>query len=235
MARYTLIDSNAAVPPAPMAPPPPTASHARNYAPRHGMRGSSRHDGREGLYVTGRNGELLTRSNRTNARQDQFDLPLSMVRDAEQNGYTYQWQPVTCYGQELPAQVNAMLENGWRAVPSLRCDGWYHPKGYQGPIVRDGQMLMERPIELTQQAINDGIRAAKGDLYKQQLSFQGADDIVDKVNEMFGVDTGIEPASGENDSRGWAKPKFKRRVEAVPGSMYPQRTRETSLTMGDDD
>jgi len=47
-----------------------------------------------------------------------------------------------------------MLENGWRNVPAGRHKGMFMPEGTadDAPIVRDGLVLQERPIELTLEA-----------------------------------------------------------------------------------
>ena len=71
---------------------------------------------------------------------------------------------------------------------SSQADGWYHPKGYNGPIERDGLMLMERPAAMTQEAINDGIKAARKGWLRRE-------DVInclplDEVKKVLGSKTG---------------------------------------------
>jgi hypothetical protein len=67
------------------------------------------------------------------------------------NGMSYEWKTVTVYGKEDPSYNVFLREQGWEPVEADR-----HPDlvadGHKGPIIRDGLMLMERPIELTREA-----------------------------------------------------------------------------------
>lgn len=86
-------------------------------------------------------------------------------------GWDYEYKRVKCYGQEdTDHQVN-LRENGWTPVPASR-----HPElmpiGHEGPIVKDGMMLMERPLELTQEA--------------RAEDYQAAVDPVNALREMLG-------------------------------------------------
>lgn len=74
---------------------------------------------------------------------------------------TYEWKRVSIWGKpDEEHQIN-MRNNGWTPVPANR-----HPElslltpSKDGVIVRGGQMLMERPKELTAQArLEDKTRA----------------------------------------------------------------------------
>ncbi|MBM7047570.1 hypothetical protein [Rhizobium lusitanum] len=85
-------------------------------------------------------------------------------------GTSYEWKRHTVYGAPDPSYDVFMREQGWEPVTSER-----HPDlvadGYNGPIIRDGLMLMERPIELTREAQAED-RAAAAEVVrvkKQQL------------------------------------------------------------------
>lgn len=100
------------------------------------------------VVVQGRDGEILTRSRKEGI--DPFDVPLSYIPD----GWRYQWNAVSTYGNSeiFQAQNIEFHQNGWRPVPSSRHDGFFMPRGHTGPIVIRGQMLVERPRELDDEA-----------------------------------------------------------------------------------
>lgn len=109
------------------------------------------------LEVRGRNGEVLSRK-RTGAG-DIFDIPKDLVPD----GWEYQWCAVTVVGNsEILLDQNLMMaENGWRPVPSDRYEGRFMPVGHKGSILRGGQMLMERPKSLCDEARAEDLAAAR--------------------------------------------------------------------------
>lgn len=105
----------------------------------------------------GRNGEVLSRK-RTGGG-DIFDVPKELIPD----GWTYQWCAISVVGNtEILLDQNLMMaENGWRPVPAERYPGRFMPEGHKGNIVRGGQMLMERPATLTEEARSEEVRNAK--------------------------------------------------------------------------
>ena len=98
--------------------------------------------------VQGRNGEVLTRKRTSTG--DIFDVQLELIPA----GWEYQWCAISVIGntEVLMDQNLMMAENGWRAVPSDRYPGRFMPEGHKGNIVRGGQMLMERPKSLCDEA-----------------------------------------------------------------------------------
>lgn len=105
----------------------------------------------------GRSGEVLSRKRTSTG--DIFDIPKSLIP----KDWEYQWCAVTVAGNsEILLDQNLMFaENGWRAVPADRYPGRFMPVGHKGSIVRGGQMLMERPRSLSDEARADDIKAAK--------------------------------------------------------------------------
>lgn len=99
----------------------------------------------------------ILRRNRTGAA-DSFYVPPHIIPA----GWSYQWNAVTVYGERQTAQQVQAMENGWRPVPAERHDGVFMPPGFKGAIERDGQMLMERPLVLTQEAQDEEKRKADG-------------------------------------------------------------------------
>lgn len=115
----------------------------------------TRPDGR--LEVTGRDGEVLSRT-RTQVG-DIFDIPADMIP----KNWAYQWNAVSIAGNSdiLLDQNHMMHQNGWRPVPAERYAGTLVPKGSKGTIIRGQQMLMERPLALTLEAQAEDERNAK--------------------------------------------------------------------------
>lgn len=107
--------------------------------------------------AVGRSGEVLTRKRVTTG--DIFDVPKHLVP----KGWEYQWCAVSVTGNtEILLDQNLMFaENGWRPVPSDRYPGRYMPVGHKGSIIRGGQMLMERPISLSDEARAEDVAAAR--------------------------------------------------------------------------
>jgi hypothetical protein len=130
-----------------------TRRGARSGAARDPARSPARAAG----VVLGRNGEELSRK-RTSTK-DIFDVPQNLIPD----GWEYQWCAVTVTGNsEILMDQNLMMaENGWRPVPADRHQGRFMPVGHTGSIIRGGQMLMERPKQLCEEARNEDVRNAK--------------------------------------------------------------------------
>lgn len=119
---------------------------------REPVRASSRNEG-----VLGRNGEMLSR--KRTSTNDIFHIPDELIP----KGWSYQWCAVSVVGNtEILMDQNLMMaENGWRPVPSSRYPGRFMPQGHQGNITRGGQMLMERPTVLSDEARAEDIRNAR--------------------------------------------------------------------------
>lgn len=122
--------------------------------------------------VRGRNGEVLTRkrSNTVNI----FEVPA----DLKDPDWSYEWKVETVLNQPDQPRQMQYLENGWRPVMNTgRWTGIFMPEtvngvAYTGPIRRDGQVLMERPIELTRQAEADERRAAAAQMRNTRESLR---------------------------------------------------------------
>lgn len=91
---------------------------------------------------------IKTRARKGNTGQDPTYIPPHMIPDQ----MDYQWVAVSVLGQpDMQMRSNFEMQ-GWEAVPALRHDGMFMPKGHQGEINYGGLVLMERPIELTIEA-----------------------------------------------------------------------------------
>ena len=103
----------------------------------------------------GRDGKLLSRKRGGNP--DRFFVPTDIIP----TGWSYEWKTETLLGEEQTAHQMHMAENGWTPVMADRHPGLFMPSGYTGPIRRDGLVLMERPVELTQEARAEEYAAAQ--------------------------------------------------------------------------
>jgi hypothetical protein len=88
---------------------------------------------------------------------DDFFIELGIIPD----GWSYEWKTRTVLGAEDPAHQVALARRGWESVPASR-----HPElmpmGYTGAeITRKGMVLMERPMEITQEAKDATLRRAR--------------------------------------------------------------------------
>lgn len=88
---------------------------------------------------------------------DEYYIELGIIPD----GWSYEWKTRTILGAEDPAHQVALARKGWESVPASR-----HPElmpmGYKGAeITRKGMVLMERPLEITQDARNAELRKAR--------------------------------------------------------------------------
>jgi len=95
----------------------------------------------------GQREQVRTRTRQRPGTIDKFHLDAHLIPD----GMSYEWKRQTVMGAPDPSYDQAMAENGWEPVDSSR-HPQFMPQGHKGPIVRDGLVLMERPVELTQEA-----------------------------------------------------------------------------------
>ncbi len=88
---------------------------------------------------------------------DEFHLEIGIIPD----GWSYEWKTRTILGAEDPAHQVALARKGWEVVPVSRHPDLM-PMGYKGvEITRKGMVLMERPMEITQEAKNSELRKAR--------------------------------------------------------------------------
>lgn len=102
---------------------------------------------------------------------DEFYVPSSIIPD----GWVYEWKRHTIYNQEDPAYTVQLAREGWEPVPVDRCP--LHrammPANWNKPIIeRKGLILMERPLEITQEMRSIELRRARNQVKvkEQQLS-----------------------------------------------------------------
>lgn len=152
--------------------------------------------------VIGRDGSVLSRK-RTGA-QDIFHIPPHLVPD----GWDYQWNPYTVMGETQVSSQIAMAENGWRPVPADRHAGHFMPEGYKGNIIRDGLILEERPMSLTEEA-------------KREEKAR-ADQLVRDNRSQFGLGNKVGPGFSEDRQYRGAGPQVNTRIGPAPEISRPQ-------------
>lgn len=87
-------------------------------------------------------------------------------------GTSYQWNNHTIFGQEQHSYSAFMQMQGWEPVHSSR-HPHLCPAGYDGPIIVDGQILMERPAELTNEALGEELDKARGEVRMKEEQLYG--------------------------------------------------------------
>lgn len=101
-----------------------------------------------------------TRRRKSSINDDMFYIPVDEIPE----GSSYEWKRWSVSGLEDPFYIAQMREQGWEPVNPKRHPTWV-PPGYSQPhIIKGGQILMERPMELTQEA-----RAEQRGLAKTQV------------------------------------------------------------------
>lgn len=132
------------------------AERAENVAKRTGQRSpehisptetAKRSASRDKAHDSGRS---RTRSRRQASDVDNpFYIPVEEIPE----GSSYEWKRHSNVGQENPFYIAQMRSQGWEPVDPRRHPNWV-PPGYDKPeIIKEGMILMERPLELTQEAI----------------------------------------------------------------------------------
>jgi hypothetical protein len=89
-----------------------------------------------------------TRRRKSTAQEDMFYIPVDQIPE----GSSYEWKRWSVNGLEDPFYIAQLREQGWEPVNPKRHPTWV-PPGYSQPhIIKGGQILMERPMELTEEA-----------------------------------------------------------------------------------
>ena len=89
---------------------------------------------------------------------DKFYIDRSIIPD----GWDYEWKRHTLLNKEDPSYQVALARGGWEPVPTSRHPHMM-PFGTSGdsPILLDGQILMERPLELSDMARKSDFKRAR--------------------------------------------------------------------------
>lgn len=103
---------------------------------------------REPVHAEAAHSRPRSRRRKSSVAEDMFFIPLEEIPE----GLSYEWKRYSNLGEENPFYLAQMREQGWEPVDPKRHPNWV-PPGYSQPhIIKGGQILMERPIELTEEA-----------------------------------------------------------------------------------
>lgn len=115
-------------------------------------------------------------------------------------GWTYEWKRHTTLGAEDPAYQVQIARAGWEAVPVHRHPEMM-PSNYQGmTILRKGQILMERPQEIVDEARSIELRKARSQVRQKEQQLRGSPagdnspfDPTNKGNSLVNIKKSYEP------------------------------------------
>lgn len=101
---------------------------------------------------------------------DEFYIPADAIPD----GWTYEWKRRLVQGQEDPAYQVALARTGWMPVPAARHPEMM-PSGWKGTTIeRKGQVLMERPAEITERVEDLDRRKARNQVKAKEAQLATA-------------------------------------------------------------
>jgi hypothetical protein len=91
---------------------------------------------------------------------DRYYVPPELL--AKHPSTSFEWKNYEIYGKPADArEVHFEQQQGWRACPHSMFPGYFAPIGEPGYILVDGMILMERPLQLTQEARREEIARAQ--------------------------------------------------------------------------
>ena len=101
---------------------------------------------------------------------DKFFFDRAIIPD----GWDYEWKAWTVLGKEDPGYQVTLAQRGWEAVPAYRHPEMM-PTGYKGATIdREGQRLMERPLEITNESKARELRKARSQVQQKEAQIKGA-------------------------------------------------------------
>lgn len=89
--------------------------------------------------------------------QDEFFIEPGIIPD----GWSYEWKTRTILGAEDPAHQVALARRGWESVPASRHPDLMPINYTGGEITRKGMVLMERPLQITEEVRQADLRRAR--------------------------------------------------------------------------
>ena len=101
---------------------------------------------------------LRDKTRRYTVNSDKFFIPQEL-KDAHPD-VSFEWKRESVYGQSDPYYLAEQRNQGWEPVDADDMPG-LTPPGHQGPIIREGLVLMARPAELTKQARDEVLKQSR--------------------------------------------------------------------------
>jgi hypothetical protein len=100
---------------------------------------------------------------------DKFYIDRRIIPD----GWSYEWKTLTVLNQPNPSYQVQLARAGWEPVPRYRHPEMM-PDNYPGDTIeRDGQILMERPKEITDEATSRDLRNARAQVRQKEAQLNG--------------------------------------------------------------
>lgn len=100
---------------------------------------------------------VRTRRKKSAINEDIFYIPLEDIPE----GSSYEWKRWSVHGLEDPFYIAQLRGQGWEPVDPKRHPNWLPPGYKETHIIKGGQILMERPQELTNEARSESRVLAK--------------------------------------------------------------------------
>lgn len=100
---------------------------------------------------------------------DEFYIDPHVIPD----GWSYEWKRRLLLGAEDPSHNVALYRMGWEPVPASRHPEMM-PRGWHGDTIeRKGMILMERPLELVEEARSHELRKARNQVRDKEAQLAG--------------------------------------------------------------
>jgi hypothetical protein len=125
---------------------------------------------------------------------DDFFVPAEYVPD----GWSYEWKRKTNVGMEDPAYQVQLALRGWEPVPASRHPNMMPDDNKYQLVERKGMVLMERPLEITDEARRLEYMAAKNQIRQKEAQLASA------------------PEGTLTRDHAQVKPKISKGYEAIP-------------------
>jgi len=100
--------------------------------------------------------EIMKNGSYLDTGVDEYYIDPSIVPD----GWSYEWKRKFVMGQEDPTYQLTLIQGGWEPVPASRHRGMMPSDTKYNVIERKGMVLMERPLEITNQVKHFEFRKA---------------------------------------------------------------------------
>jgi len=91
-------------------------------------------------------------------------------------GWSYQWKRFLTAGQEDPSYQVQLARSGWEAVPATRHPEMMPISTKSKVIERKGMILMEKPLELVEEARNIELKKARQQVRAKEAQLSGTPD-----------------------------------------------------------
>lgn len=104
--------------------------------------------------------------------QDDFFIDPAIVPE----GWSYEWKRKTVMGQEDPAYQVQLARKGWESVPAGRHPSYMPVGGKHTTIERKGMILMERPLEITEEAREHDLKRARMQIRQKEAQLNSSPD-----------------------------------------------------------